>query len=156
MQVIVAGEASQPATQALLNAAHAAWAPDKALLLIDPTDDESASFWQQHNPEAWAMVDAHYKKAAAAGAGAGGGVSSGIDAAAAAEGPRGEVKASEIAAAGGAPNEAAGGAVPTAFVCQNFTCLAPTSDADKLYEQLSVRAGRAAAGSGVKLTPVKL
>ncbi|WIA34616.1 hypothetical protein OEZ86_012935 [Tetradesmus obliquus] len=121
-QVIVAGSPSQPATQALLNAAHAAWAPDKALLLIDQADAESASFWQQHNPEAWAMVEAHYSKAAAA------------------------------AAAGAA----AGGEVePTAFVCQNFTCLAPTSSAEKLYEQLSARPGKGAAG-GVKLTPVKL
>jgi uncharacterized protein YyaL (SSP411 family) len=134
-QVIIAGPSSQAPTQSLLNAAHAAWAPDKALLLIDPADAESASFWQQHNPEAWAMVDAHYKKAGAA---------------AAAEGPAGETKASEEAAAGGAP-----GVVPTAFVCQNFTCLAPTSSADKLYEQLSVKAGKAAAG-GIKLTPVKL
>ena len=120
LQVIIAGSSSQPVTQALLNAAHAAWAPDKALLLIDPADAESASFWQQHNPEAWAMVEAHYSKAAAAaGAAAGGEV------------------------------------VPTAFVCQNFTCLTPTSSADKLYEQLSARPGRGAAG-GVKLTPVKL
>jgi uncharacterized protein YyaL (SSP411 family) len=50
---------------------------------------------------------------------------------------------------------AAAALLPTAFVCQNFTCLAPTSNAEKLYEQLSVRAGKAAAG-GVKLTPVKL
>jgi uncharacterized protein YyaL (SSP411 family) len=71
-------------------------------------------------------------------------------AAEAAEGSAGEAKASEEAAAGGAP-----GVVPTAFVCQNFTCLAPTSSAEKLYEQLSVRAGKSAAG-GVKLTPVKL
>eukprot|EP00882_Tetradesmus_deserticola_P003612 GHRQ01003823.1.p1 GENE.GHRQ01003823.1~~GHRQ01003823.1.p1 ORF type:complete len:233 (+),score=84.97 GHRQ01003823.1:86-700(+) len=187
-QVVIAGPASHPATQALLDAAHAAWAPDKAVLLIDPTNASSASFWQQHSPEAWAMVDAHYRKAAAAAAPAGSaenaaapaaveappevdvqelgleaaGLASSADAssapagataATAAEGPAGEVRTSEVAAAGGAGSAA--GFVPTAFVCQNFTCLAPTSSADKLYEQLSVRAGKAAAG-GVKLTPVKL
>eukprot|EP00882_Tetradesmus_deserticola_P011030 GHRQ01011665.1.p1 GENE.GHRQ01011665.1~~GHRQ01011665.1.p1 ORF type:complete len:255 (+),score=110.24 GHRQ01011665.1:116-766(+) len=199
-QVIIAGPASHAATQALLDAAHAAWAPDKAVLLIDPTNASSASFWQQHSPEAWAMVDAHYRKAAAAAAAPAGpaeapassdaaapaaveappevdvqelgleaaGVASSADAASApagaskatgttaataAEGPAGEVRTSEVAAAGGAGSAA--GFVPTAFVCQNFTCLAPTSSADKLYEQLSVRAGKAAAG-GVKLTPVKL
>jgi hypothetical protein len=129
------------------------------------------------------MVDAHYKKAGAAAAAGGGGGGAAVaapasvdvrelgleatgvagaahaaaalgvgDAAgtAAAERAAGEAKASEEAAAGGAP-----GVVPTAFVCQNFTCLAPTSSAEKLYEQLSVRAGKAAAG-GVKLMPVKL
>jgi hypothetical protein len=185
-QVIIAGQTSQPATQALLNAAHAAWAPDKALLFIDPTDDESVAFWKQHNPEAWAMVEAHYKKAGAAAGDSGGaaveapatvdvrelgleatGVAGSADAAAAlgvteaagtaaaaaaaaAEGSAGEAKASELAAAGGAP-----GVVPTAFVCQNFTCLAPTSSAEKLLEQLSARPGKAAAGA-VKLTPVQL
>jgi uncharacterized protein YyaL (SSP411 family) len=126
---------SQAATQSLLNTAHAAWAPDKALLLIDPNDANSATFWQRHNPQAWAMVDAHYNKAGTA---------------AAADSAAGETKASEETAAGGAP-----GVVPTAFVCQNFTCLAPTSSAEKLFEQLSVRADKAAAG-GIKLTPVKL
>ena len=45
-----------------------------------------------------------------------------------------------------------GGFTPTAFVCQNFTCQAPTSDADKVYELLSRQGGAAA----VKLQPVKL
>lgn len=174
-QVIVAGKAGQPGTQALLDAAHAAWAPDKALMLIDPTDPDSIGFWQQQNPEAWAMVEAHYKKAGTSAAGVNAGASAaaaapagshdagsadlGLEAAGVASSAAaadstwtaaGEVKASEVAAAGGA----SGGLQPTAFVCQNYTCLAPTSSPGKLNEQLSAKVGRAA--GGVKLTPVQL
>jgi hypothetical protein len=155
VQVIVAGPAGHQATEALLDAAHAAWAPDKALILIDPTNPDSAGFWKQHNPEAWAMVDAHFSKQ-------GGGRSaaaSGTAADTAAE-PAGSAEAAAAdmglqpaaaAAAGGGAGWDAGRFPPTAFVCQNFTCQAPTSDAAKVVALLSSQ------GAGMlKLQPVKL
>jgi hypothetical protein len=45
------------------------------------------------------------------------------------------------------------GFAPTAFVCQNFTCQAPTGDAGRVYELLSKHQGAAGV---VKLQPVKL
>lgn len=154
MQVIISGPASHKSTESLLNAAHAAWAHDKAVILIDPTDADSVGFWKQHNPEAWAMVDAHYSKQ---------GRTSGTTAAAAA--PAGATEAAaaaEVSDMGLKPDAAAAGAEagtggddgrfpPTAFVCQNFTCQAPTGDAAKVYELLS-RQGTPV----VKLQPVKL
>jgi uncharacterized protein YyaL (SSP411 family) len=89
------------------------------------------------------MVEAHHSKTAAA-AGAGPGEAAAAIAAAAAT--------SDVAAAAGAD----GGYQPTAFVCQNFTCQAPTASAQKVYELLTA-AGTGAGGWGpVKLTPVKL
>jgi uncharacterized protein YyaL (SSP411 family) len=162
-QVIIAGQESSKGTQALLNAAHAAPAFDKAVILIDPCKPESVAFWKQHNPEAWTMVETHFQRygAAAAAAAAGGlavespagaegegldslGMSaSGVAAAARKEGAgssdaaAAEVAASEVAAAGGAAVQF----TPTAFVCQNFTCQAPTSSPDKVYELLGARGG---------------
>lgn len=157
-QVIVAGNPSQPATTALLNAAHAAWAPDKAVILINPTDPESVAFWQQHNPEAWAMVEAHFQKQQQQQGGPSGAIAAGAAGPAAGGGAEeegsGGVAASEVAAAGGAD----GGVQPTAFVCQNYTCQAPTSEPGKVYELLSRAAasGPPGSSSGLKLQPVKL
>ena len=39
-----------------MDAAHASYAPDKAVMLIDTTDEASTSFWGEHNPEALAMA----------------------------------------------------------------------------------------------------
>ena len=55
-QIIIAGKAGAPDTEALMDAAHASYAPDKAVMLIDPTDEASTSFWGEHNPEALAMA----------------------------------------------------------------------------------------------------
>ena len=55
-QVIIAGKAGAPDTEALMDAAHASYAPDKAVMLIDPTDEANTSFWGKHNPEALAMA----------------------------------------------------------------------------------------------------
>jgi uncharacterized protein YyaL (SSP411 family) len=109
--VIIAGSAADPATSVLLDAAHAAWAPDKALILVDLSDAAAVEFWRAHNPEAWAMVDAHFSKQ-------------------------------------GQQQEA------TAFVCQNFTCQAPTSSAAKLYELLAAQ--QQGGGGAPKLQPVTL
>lgn len=149
-QVIVAGPAGHQATEGLLDAAHAAWAPDKALILIDPTNPDSAGFWKQHNPEAWAMVDAHYSKqgrsadASAAPEPAG----SAQEAAEAADMGLQPAAAAEVAGAGAGAD--AGRFPPTAFVCQNFTCQAPTTEAAKVVALLSSQAGM------LKLQPVKL
>ena len=56
-QVIIAGKAGAPDTEALMNAAHASFAPDRTVMLIDPTDEASTSFWREHNPEALAMAE---------------------------------------------------------------------------------------------------
>ncbi|CAL5218409.1 g85 [Coccomyxa viridis] len=89
-QVIIAGKAGAPDTEALMDAAHASFAPDKTVMLIDPTDEASTSFWREHNPEALAM----------------------------AEGWKTDRPA-------------------TAYVCQNFTCKAPTTDPQKLRASLA-------------------
>jgi hypothetical protein len=152
-QVIVSGETSQ--TDALLDAAHAAWAPDKALILIDPANPDSVAFWKAQNPEAWAMVDAHYSKQQKQAAGTG---SSSAGSAIVAE-PAGAAE-STVADMGLQPTggSAAAGAAgdgskfpPTAFVCQNFTCQAPTGDPGKVYDLLMQQSAGV-----VKLQPVKL
>jgi hypothetical protein len=152
-QVIISGKPTQ--TDPLLNAAHAAWAPDKALILIDPTNPDSLGFWKAHNPEAWAMVEAHYSKQQkhAPGSSSGG-------AATVAEPPAGAAEV-VVADMGLQPTESAAAAAagdagrskfpPTAFVCQNFTCQAPTGDAGKVYDLLTLQSTGV-----VKLQPVKL
>ena len=55
-QVIIAGKAGAPDTEALMNAAHAPFVPDKTIMLIDPADEASTQFWQEHNSETLAMV----------------------------------------------------------------------------------------------------
>lgn len=157
----MSGPAAHPATQSLLDAAHAAWAPDKALILIDPTDPDSVRFWKAQNPEAWNMVESHYNKLRSGpqqGGGAAAAAPEGVDvggemsgAAAAAGGA--------TAAAGGGGGVDDGGFPPTAFVCQNFTCQAPSSDPARVYELLSKQQGGAGGGGGaaaVKLQPFKL
>ncbi|KAG1680604.1 hypothetical protein FOA52_015053 [Chlamydomonas sp. UWO 241] len=91
--VIIAGRRDCPGARALLNAAHRAFATDKAVVLIDPSDAEDAVFYAAHNPGALAMVRAHFDTR---------------------------------------PDSPA-----TAFVCQDYTCQAPTADPDRLAELLS-------------------
>lgn len=62
MQVIVAGAPDAPETQALLAAAHGSFAPDRLVLPIDPANQASKVWYQQHNPEAWAMVEGATKE----------------------------------------------------------------------------------------------
>ena len=56
LQVIIAGPPDAPETQALLAAAHGSFAPDRVVLPIDPANPASKAWYQQHNPEAWAMI----------------------------------------------------------------------------------------------------
>lgn len=60
LQVIIAGRFGTDDTKVLLAAAHGPFCPDKAVVLVDPTDPSSLAFWRQHNPEAAAMVDQHF------------------------------------------------------------------------------------------------
>ena len=62
MQVIVAGAPDAPETQALLAAAHGSFAPDRLVLPIDPANQASRVWYQQHNPEAWAMIEGATKE----------------------------------------------------------------------------------------------
>lgn len=107
-QVIIAGPPDAPETQALLAAAHGSFAPDRVVLPIDPANPASKAWYQQHNPEAWAMIE-------------------------------------------GATQEAT--AAARAFVCQNFTCRAPTTD-PKALKQLLQEAPAAAAPSKPTWTEV--
>ena len=43
-----------------MDTAHASFAPDKMVMLIDPTDEASAGFWRAHNPEALAMAEGRH------------------------------------------------------------------------------------------------
>jgi len=56
-QVIIAGRRGAEDTEALLAAAQAPFAPDKAVIYIDPSDEASVEFWRGHNPQALAMVE---------------------------------------------------------------------------------------------------
>jgi hypothetical protein len=56
-QVIIAGKRGARDTEALMDAAQAPFAPDKALIFIDPADEATAEFWRGHNPQALAMVE---------------------------------------------------------------------------------------------------
>jgi len=62
MQVIVAGAPDAPETQVLLAAAHGSFAPDRLILPIDPANQASKVWYQQHNPEAWAMIEGATKE----------------------------------------------------------------------------------------------
>jgi uncharacterized protein YyaL (SSP411 family) len=108
--VVVAGAlAAHPAAaQALLEAAHADYGPDKAIAVIDTADAGDVAAWRALNPEALAMAAAHFEKV--------------------------------------------GSSSPTAFVCQNFSCQAPTTDAAQLRRLLAQRPRQA--GASVAPTPV--
>ena len=101
-QVVLVGAASNPETQALMDAIHAPLAPDKVVIALDPSDPECLEFWNERNPAAVAV-------------------------------------ASDLLARG--PD-----CKPTVFVCQNFTCQAPTSDAGAVKEVLT----RGKSGGGVQ------
>ncbi|KAF5835573.1 Six-hairpin glycosidase-like protein [Dunaliella salina] len=93
-QVIVAYDSFAPHAppfQALMDAVHAPFAPSKAVIHIDVSDPACKAFWQDHNPAALDMVQAHFEKH---------------------------------------------GVAPTAFICQNFTCQAPTSSPVDVAKQL--------------------
>eukprot|EP00197_Chlamydomonas_leiostraca_P004455 CAMPEP_0202859470 /NCGR_PEP_ID=MMETSP1391-20130828/1566_1 /ASSEMBLY_ACC=CAM_ASM_000867 /TAXON_ID=1034604 /ORGANISM="Chlamydomonas leiostraca, Strain SAG 11-49" /LENGTH=819 /DNA_ID=CAMNT_0049538503 /DNA_START=158 /DNA_END=2617 /DNA_ORIENTATION=- len=115
-QVIVAapkgsGGLHSPAASALLDAVHGAYAPDKAVLLLDLGDDACVQFWRAHNPQALSMAEAHY--AAHAGDG------------------------------------------PLVFICQDYTCQAPTADPERATRLLAA-AGAPAAGAAPRPLDVKL
>ena len=63
MQVIIAGALEAPETKALLAAAHGNFAPDRVVLPIDPANQSSKAWFEQHNPEAWAMIESASKEA---------------------------------------------------------------------------------------------
>jgi uncharacterized protein YyaL (SSP411 family) len=100
-QVVVAGPRGDAATEALIQAAHSVFAPDKVVISIDPTNQQEMDYWKQHNQEAYSMVEGAAEKLQAR---------------------------------------------PAAFVCQNFTCQAPTSDPGKVQELL--RQGRTVPAGG--------
>lgn len=113
-QVIIAGVPDAPETQALVAAAHGGFAPDRVVLPIDPANQASKAWYQQHNPEAWAMIE-------------------------------------------GATQEA--GATARAFVCQNFTCRAPTSDPKALRQLMlepATGSGSAQKPSWTEISPANL
>lgn len=114
-QVVIAGRRGDAAVEALVDAAHSVFAPDKVVISIDPTQQREMDFWREHNPEAFSMVDGAAEKL---------------------------------------------GNRSAAFVCQNFTCLAPTADPARVRELLQQSRGPAAGGSagadGARLQEVDL
>eukprot|EP00983_Pelagomonas_calceolata_P006681 219140-Pelagomonas_calceolata.AAC.11 len=65
MQVIIAHDSSAShasSYQALMDAVHAPFAPSKAVIHIDVSDPACKAFWQDYNPAAWDMVQAHFQK----------------------------------------------------------------------------------------------
>ncbi len=56
-QVIIAGAPDAPETKALMAAAHGRFAPDQVVLPIDPANQASRAWYEQNNPEAWAMIE---------------------------------------------------------------------------------------------------
>lgn len=61
-QVIIAGSPDAAETQALLIAAHAAYAPDRVVIPIDPSNKASTEWYKQHNPGALSMVEGASKE----------------------------------------------------------------------------------------------
>lgn len=128
-QVIIAGSLADPATQALMDAVHTPFTPDKVVIHIEPptegqqqqgqqggsSSSSSLDFWQAANPEAASMVKAHWERQAQLG--------------------------------NAAPY------TPTAFVCQNFTCQAPTTDAGAVVRLLR-QAGGGSGGARAQPTAV--
>lgn len=97
------------------------------------------------------MVEAHYRKHGAAATAAAAEPAGSAEQATTEAQTAADMGLEPSAAAAG---EAGGaGLAPTAFVCQNFTCQAPTGDAGRVYELLSKQQGAVGA---VKLQPVKL
>eukprot|EP00877_Chromochloris_zofingiensis_P013089 jgi/Chrzof1/8033/UNPLg00078.t1 len=137
-QVIISGPVSDATVSDLLNATHGVWAPDKAVILINPEDSADMEFWQQHNPEAFAMVKQHYQSHHRAPAG------SDVGAAEASQGTGNSSEAVGTAADMGL-DDSTGPDKPafpaTAFVCQNFACQAPTSDPEKVRNLLGQQTG---------------
>ena len=60
--MIIAGDPDAAETQALLAAAHGSFAPDRVVLPIDPSNEGSKTWFQQHNPEALAMIEGATKE----------------------------------------------------------------------------------------------
>lgn len=108
-QVIIAGRRGAPDTEALVDAAFAAFAPDKVIIHLDLANEAELAWWRAHNPEAVVVVEATGMTSAD---------------------------------------------VATAFICQNFTCQAPTTDPAKVRELLC--RPRTALSARPKLTPVHL
>lgn len=87
-QIVIAGQKQSSQFQALLNACHESYDPDKIIIPIDPSNTEDQEFWQIHNPAVLAMAQST---------------------------PTGKA---------------------LAYVCQNFTCLAPVDTPSRLAELL--------------------
>ena len=60
--MIIAGGAEAPETQALMAAAHGVFAPDRVVLPIDPSNEDSKAWFQEFNPEALAMIEGATKQ----------------------------------------------------------------------------------------------
>ncbi|GLC40323.1 hypothetical protein PLESTM_001049200 [Pleodorina starrii] len=113
-QVIVAGGAGAADTGALLDAVHSPYCPDKVVLVVDPTDPRDMDFWFARNPAAHAMVAAHFAKLIPP--------------------PQQQQQGQQ-----GQGIPASATATATAFICQNFTCQAPTTDPARVRQLLTQR-----------------
>ncbi len=159
-QVIIAGAPADPLRRQLLAAAHGPLCPDKTLVLLDPADRASLDFWRAHNPQAVAMVGAPGgpacparraapRRAAVAWLLVGRGQPRGWQPA-----PRHPLVAAPAQVEAHYLQKRGLPATAAAFVCQNFTCQAPTSDPAQLRQLLQRRAG--GAGGAPVITRVNL
>ena len=139
VQVIIAGRAGAPDTQAQLYAAHAQWTPDKVVILLDLGDEAVMEFWRAHNPEAVAVAEV---KACWGGAQSCSPMRALVNARLmTALSPRHQrTTTAPPQATGMAADDAA-----TAFVCQNFTCRRPTTSPAATAQLLAEPRGNAAA-----------
>lgn len=69
--MIIAGAPEAAETQALMAAAHGVFAPDRVVLPIDPSNEDTKAWFQQFNPEALAMIEGATKEVGTAGCHAG-------------------------------------------------------------------------------------
>eukprot|EP00249_Psilotum_nudum_P022111 c28378_g1_i1 orf=179-2719(+) len=55
-QVVIAGNKDTPEFEALMNASHASYDPDKTIIPVDANDPGDAQFWEVHNPIVLSMA----------------------------------------------------------------------------------------------------